>query len=107
MDSPFVKSGSTASLHTKEVSLIEDQEFVLAKLQATLESDAVESFELPPLFLEISRTNLLGQTLSDALFDDNLPRFRARMPVSLWVLSQIFPMECFHPTKWWVIGLLA
>ena len=78
MDSPFVKSGSTASLHT-EVSLIDDQEFVLAKLQATLESDAVESFELPPLFLEISRTNLLGQTLSDALFDDNLPRFRARM----------------------------
>ncbi len=78
MDSPFLKSGSSASLRT-EISLIDDQEFVLAKLQAVLDSDAVEPFELPPLVFEINRTNLFGQTLSDALFDDDVPRFRARM----------------------------
>ena len=107
MDSPFLKSGSSASLRT-EISLIDDQEFVLAKLQAVLDSDAVEPFELPPLVVEINRTNLFGQTLSDALFDDDVPRFRAKgWRVLLWALSEILPMVRCHPIKWLVNGSLA
>ncbi len=77
-DSPFVKDGKTVALHT-EVSLINDQEFLLAKLQASLNSDAVKSFELPPLFLEIGRANWFGQNLADSMVADNPPRVRARM----------------------------
>ena len=77
-ESPIVQPGKKASVRT-EVSLIEDRGFLLAKLNATLESDAVKSLELPPLFVEISLADLFGPSFAETVLLQNSPLARARV----------------------------
>jgi uncharacterized protein YhdP len=77
-DSPFLQAGKTASVRA-DVALIDDREFLLAELQATLESDAAAPLELPLLFLEISRAGLFGQSLADAVLLEGSSLARVRV----------------------------
>lgn len=77
-DSPFIQAGKTASVRA-DVSLIDNREFLLAQLQATLESEAANPLELPPLFFEINRADAFGQSFIDAALLENSSLARARM----------------------------
>lgn len=108
-DSPIVQAGKTASVRT-EVSLIEDRGFLLAQLNATLMSDAVKSFELPPLFLEIGLAELFKQSLTETVLLQNAPLARARManlalgPVTDFANAVLAPNEVVGE---WIAGLSA
>ena len=108
-DSPIVQAGKTASVRT-EVSLIEDRGFLLAQLNATLMSDAVKTFELPPLFLEIGLAELFKQSLTETVLLQNVPLARARManlalgPVTDFANAVLAPNEVVGE---WIAGLSA
>ena len=108
-DSPFIQAGKTASVRA-DVALIDDREFLLAELQATLESDAAIPLELPLLFLEISPADVFGQSLADAvrLEDSSLARVRvvdvALGPITDFANAVLSSNEVIGE---WIAGLSA
>ena len=73
-------------------------------------SDAVKTFELPPLFLEIGLAELFKQSLTETVLLQNVPLARARManlalgPVTDFANAVLAPNEVVGE---WIAGLSA